>query len=347
MHFISLAKDKELNLGRLNPKNKSMIRWGIVGAGNIAHTFSKDLALVNGGSLTAVASRSLNKAREFADEYNAEHALGSYADLFKSGTVDVVYIATPHTGHSDLAIKAMDAGIHVLCEKPLGVNKKEVVAILEAAKKNNVFLMEALWTRFNPTIKAVKQLVDTGEIGEVGHLYSDFAFYALDRDVKGRLLNPDLAGGSLLDIGIYPIFLSYLLLGMPSDIDAIVKFHDTGVEKQCSMVFDYPNALAMLYSGLNTTCEMRSTISGSKGTIYINPRWHEATSYTLVKDDTEETIEIPKLGKGYTHEIEEVHVCLNQGKLESDLWSHKNSLDLITLMDTVRSKTGIVFPFEE
>lgn len=347
MHFISLAKDKELNLGTLNPKNKSMIRWGIVGAGKIAHTFSKDLALVNGGSLTAVASRSFDKAREFADEYNAEHAFGSYGELFESGMVDVVYIATPHTGHSDLAIQAMDAGVHVLCEKPLGVNKKEVVSMLEAAKKNKVFLMEALWTRFNPTIRAVKNLIDSGEIGEVGHLYSDFAFYALDREEDGRLLNPDLAGGSLLDIGIYPIFLSYLMLGMPSAIAATVKFHDTGVEKQCSMVFDYPNALAMLYSGLTTTCEMRSTISGSKGTIYINPRWHEATSYTLVKDETDKTIEIPKLGKGYTHEIEEVHYCLNKGKVESDLWSHKNSLDLITLMDTVRSKTGIVFPFEE
>ncbi|MFX0558039.1 Gfo/Idh/MocA family protein [Maribacter sp. CXY002] len=324
-----------------------MIRWGIVGAGKIAHTFSKDLALVDDGRLTAVASRSFDKAREFADEYSAEHAFGSYEDLFKSGTVDVVYIATPHTGHADLAIQAMEAGIHVLCEKPLGVNKTEVVAMLAAAKKNGVFLMEALWTRFNPTIKAVKELVNSGEIGEVGHLYSDFAFYALDRDVNGRLLNPALAGGSLLDIGIYPIFLSYLLLGMPKNILANVKFHETGVEKQCSMIFDYPNADAMLYSSLTTTCEMRSTISGSEGTIYINPRWHEATSYTLVKGDNEKTIEVPKLGKGYTHEIEEVQQCLINNKLESDLWSHQNSLDLITLMDTVRTQTGIVFPFEE
>lgn len=324
-----------------------MVRWGIVGAGKIAHTFSKDLELVSGGKLMAVGSRSLDKAQEFADVYRAPHAFGSYEELFESDTVDVVYIATPHTGHVSLTIQALKAGKHVLCEKPLGVNKGEVERMIETAKENKVFLMEALWSRFNPTIKAVKNLIDSGEIGEVGHLYSDFAFYALDRDEDGRLLNPDLAGGSLLDIGIYPIFLSYLFLGMPSDIMAKVHFHETGVEKQCSMIFDYPNAQALLYSGLTSNTDMRSEISGSAGSIFINPRWHEATSYTLVKGNESTTVELSKIGKGYGHEIEEVHQCLAAGKLESDLWSHQNSLDLIYLMDTIRSKTGIKFPFEQ
>ena len=324
-----------------------MVRWGIAGAGKIAHTFSKDLTLVKGGQLTAVASRSLNKAQEFASEYGASHSFGSYKELFESDTVDVVYIATPHTGHAALAIAAMKAGKNVLCEKPLGVNKKEVAAIVKVAQENGVFLMEALWSRFNPTIKKVKELVDAGEIGKVGYLYSDFAFYALDRDEGGRILNPDLAGGSLLDIGIYPIFLSYLMLGMPTDIMAKANFHSTGVEKQCSMVFGYPDAHALLYSGLTSNSEMKSEISGSKGSIYINPRWHEATSYTIVKDGKTVTVEVPKTGKGYTHEIEEVHQCLGAGKLQSNLWSHKNSLDLISLMDKVREKTKIRFPFEE
>lgn len=324
-----------------------MVRWGIVGAGKIAHTFSKDLALVPGGKLIAVGSRSLDKAKEFAQEYEAPYSFGSYDDLFECEAVDVVYIATPHTNHSALAIKAMEAGKHVLCEKPMGINKGEVEQMVKVAKKNKVFLMEALWSRFNPTIKAVKELVDSGEIGDVGYLYSDFAFYALDRDEQGRLLNPNLAGGSLLDIGIYPIFLSYLMLGMPIDITAKVHFHKTGVEKQCCMIFDYPNAHAMLYSGLTSNSEMKSEISGSKGSIFINPRWHEATSYTLIKNEDSDTIELPKIGKGYGHEIEEVHECLKAGKLESDLWSHKNSLDLIFLMDTIRLKTGIKFPFEQ
>lgn len=323
-----------------------MVRWGIVGAGKIAHSFSKDLVLVSGGKLTAVGSRSLERAKKFADEYGAPHVFGSYDALFESDTVDVIYIATPHTYHAEVAISAMEAGKHVLCEKPMGVNKSEVERMIEAAKKNKVFLMEALWSRFNPTINAVKELVDSGEIGDVGYLYSDFAFYALDRDEKGRLLNPELAGGSLLDIGIYPIFLAYLMLGMPADILAKVHFHETGVEKQCSMIFDYHNAHAMLYSGLTSDSEMKSEISGNKGSVFINPRWHEATSYTLVKDGETKTLELPKIGKGYAHEIEEVHKCLQAGKLESDLWSHQNSLDLIYLMDTIRQKTDIKFPFE-
>lgn len=323
-----------------------MIKWGIVGAGNIAHSFSKDLALVNGGELVSVASRDLEKAKTFAAEYGALNAFGSYEALFESKTVDVIYIATPHTSHAKLSIAAMKAGINVLCEKPIGVHKSQVEEMIQVAKEHNVFLMEALWSRFNPTIKKVKELVDNGTIGEVGYLHADFAFYALDRNDNGRLLNPELAGGSLLDIGIYPIFLSYLLLGMPKDIKASAHFYKTGVEVQTSMIFDYDNAQSILYSGLNSNSEMKAQIAGSKGSIFIHPRWHETTGYTLEIDGDSTVNELGKLGKGYTHEIDEVHECLNSGKKESDLWSHQNSLDLIEIMDTVRSKTGIVFPFE-
>lgn len=323
-----------------------MIKWGIVGAGNIAHSFSKDLALVIGGELTAVASRDLDKARSFANEYGAPNAFGSYEELFTSDTVDVIYIATPHTTHAELSIAAMKAGKNVLCEKPVGVNKGEVEAMIKVAKENNVFFMEALWTRFNPTIKKVKELVDNGTIGDIGYLHADFAFYALDRDENGRLLNPALAGGSLLDIGIYPIFLSYLMLGIPKDIKATANFYKTGVEEQISMIFNYEKAQAILYSGLNSNSEMKAEIAGSKGSIFVHPRWHETSGYTLEINGDSSVVEVGKVGKGYTYEIEEVHKCLNAGKTESDLWSHQNSRDLIEIMDTIRSKTGIVFPFE-
>ena len=323
-----------------------MIKWGIVGAGNIAHSFSKDLALVNGGKLVSVASRNLEKAQVFADEYGAPNAFGSYEELFKSNTVDVIYLATPHTSHADLSIAAMKAGNAVLCEKPMGVNKPEVVEMVKVAKDYNVFLMEALWSRFNPTIKKVKELVDNGTIGDIGYLHADFAFYALDREENGRLLNPDLAGGSLLDIGIYPIFLAYLMLGMPKDIKASANFYKTGVEMQCSMIFNYDNAQAILYSGLNSDSEKKAEIAGSKGSIFIHPRWHETTGYTIEKDGESTSNEVGKMGKGYVHEIEEVQNCLTSGKKQSDLWSHQNSLDLIEIMDSVRKLTGIVFPFE-
>lgn len=323
-----------------------MIKWGIVGAGNIAHSFSKDLALVNGGKLVSVASRNLEKAQAFADEYGALNAYGSYEELFNSKTVDVIYLATPHTSHANLSIAAMKAGNAVLCEKPMGVNKGEVEKMVAVAKENNVFLMEALWTRFNPTIKKVKELVDNGTIGDIGYLQADFAFYALDRDENGRLLNPDLAGGSLLDIGIYPIFLAYLMLGKPKDIKASANFYKTGVEVQCSMIFNYDNAQAILYSGLNSNSEKKAEIAGSEGSIFIHPRWHETTGYTIEKDGESTSNEVGKRDKGYVHEIEEVQDCLASGKKQSDLWSHQNSLDLIEIMDSVRKLTGIVFPFE-
>jgi predicted dehydrogenase len=324
-----------------------MIRWGIVGAGKIAHSFAKDMALVADNRLCAVASRSLNKASEFADLYGAEHAFGSYDELFKSDVVDVVYIATPHTAHADLSIRAMDHKKHVLCEKPMGVNGDEVKQMLTSAKENKVFLMEALWSRFNPTIKRVKQLVDDGQIGTVAYLKADFAFYGLDRDKFGRILNPNLAGGTILDIGIYPIFLSYLLMGMPKSITAQSQFYETGIESQTAMIFEYENAQALLFSSLACNSEMKAEIAGSAGSLFINPRWHEASSYITEKDGNEELVTLEKIGKGYTYEIEEVASCINSGQLESKLWSHQNTTDLCRLLDTVREKAGIKFPFEQ
>ncbi len=323
------------------------IRWGIIGLGGIAHTFAKDLALVGSANLTAVASRSHEKAVEFANEYGATSAFGSYEELFKCDLVDVIYIATPHTSHEALSIKAMEHGKHVLCEKPMGVHPKEVERMIGVANKNKVFLMEALWSRFNPAIQKTKKLIDNGEIGNIHYLHADFAFYGLGKDVEGRLLNPALAGGSLLDIGIYPIFLTYLLLGMPERIQASSKFYKTGIEVQTSMIFDYPNAQAVLYSGLSSNSEMKAEISGSEGTIFLHPRWHEASRYSLEKEGEIIDHEMPKIGKGYTYEIEEVHACLTSGRLQSDLWSHKNSSDLAKLLYDVRQKAGIIFPFEE
>jgi len=326
---------------------KDVIRWGIVGPGKIAKNFADDLQLVDGGMLNAVASRSLDRAQQFAKNHNAPHSFGSYEELFKSDVVDVIYIATPHNSHCELTVQALNRGKAVLCEKPMGIHKQQVEQMIDAAKKNKVFLMEALWSRFNPAIKRVKQLVEAGEIGKLEYLHADFAYYALDRDEKGRLLNPDLAGGSLLDIGIYPVFLSYLLLGMPKEIKASSRFYKTGVEVQTSMIFEYEDAQAILFSGLTSKSEMKAEISGQKGALFLHPRWHESNGYTLEKNGELKDFDLPRPGLGYPHEIEEVHHCLNNGMLQSNLWSHQNSIDLITLLDAVRAKTGITFPFEQ
>ncbi|PIF00130.1 MAG: oxidoreductase [Maribacter sp.] len=323
------------------------IRWGIIGLGRIAHKFASDLNLVDGSEITAVASRSMDKAKVFAEQHQAKYAFGSYQALFECGEVDVVYIATPHTGHKEWSIKAMNHGKHVLCEKPMGMDRSDVEEMLSVAGKNQVFLMEALWSRFNPSIKKVKAMVDAGEIGEVGYLHADFAFYALDRPEEGRLLNPDLGGGSLLDIGIYPIFLSYLLLGMPEAIKASSRFYKTGVEIQTSLIFDYPKAQAILYSGFTSYSKMEAEISGSKGAILINGQWHAAQGYCLeMEGHVINDVGLPTSGNGYTYEIEEVNSCLQKGKLQSGLWTHQNSLDLAELLETIRVQNGIKFPFE-
>jgi predicted dehydrogenase len=214
------------------------------------------------------------------------------------------------------------------------------------AKNNNVFLMEALWSRFNPSIASIKTKVEEGLIGDIKYINADFAFYAMDKDTSSRLLNPNLAGGSLLDIGIYPVFLAYLILGMPNHITASAKILENGLEIQVGATMRYNNAQAILYSGLNHSSRMSAEIAGEKGAIYINPRGHEADGYAELIEGDINKIGMPKLGNGYTYEIEEVHKCLRNGMLESELWSHNDSKNLISLLDEIRDITGIRFPFE-
>lgn len=326
---------------------ENKLRWGILGPGKIARSFADDLQLVKGSVLTAVASRSAEKAEAFRKEYGADIAYGSYEELYRSDKVDVIYIATPHTYHASQAISAMEHGKHVLCEKPMGVNATEVRQMIASAEKNGVFLMEALWSRFNPSIRKVKELADQGALGQIRYLQADFAFYALDRDPRGRLLNPELAGGSLLDIGIYPVFLAYLMMGKPSRILSVTKKFDQQVEVQTAIIFEYENGMAQLFSGLASHSEMRATISGTKASAYLHDAWHKAQGYTLEKERERQSHKLPTLGKGYSHEIIEVEECLKNGRLQSPNWSLENSLDLICLLDELRKQHQLSFPFEE
>lgn len=302
--------------------------------------------MVGEAELTAVASRSLARAQAFASLHDIPHSYGSYGELLEAQVVDVVYIATPHNLHKPWALEAMDRGLHVLCEKPLGTSGAEVAEMVQRSRERKVFLMEALWSRFNPSLQRVAQLLGEGAIGPVGYLHADFAFHALDRDLESRLLNPALASGSLLDIGIYPIFLAYYLLGMPEGLEASANFHENGTELQTSMIFHYPQAQALLYSGLVGPSKMEAEISGTLGSILVRPRWHEANGFSLVRDGAVEEYDLPRTGRGYYHEIVEVHHCLRQGLIESPHWSHRNSMELMELLDRVRMKCGIRFPFD-
>lgn len=322
----------------------TQVQWGIIGPGRIAAKFASDLALVPGAQLRAVASRDIGRARAFAGAHGAERAYGSYSALLEDPGVEVVYIASPHSLHREHTLAALSAGKHVLCEKPLGMHAGEVQEMLDAAAASGRFLMEALWSRFNPSIRAVHDLVNRQALGALSYLRADFSFPALDRDPKGRLLNPALGGGSLLDIGIYPVFLAYLMLGVPRNIRAMAHFHPTGVERQIGMLFEYPEALAVLYSGLTTHSEMKAELGCRDGTIRLSPRWHRAESYTVDREGEIQRVEHPLKGMGYCHEIEEVHRCLGEGWLQSPLWSWSDSRALHGLLDRIRKEAGIVLP---
>ncbi len=323
-----------------------MLRWGIIGCGKIANHFANDLKLVAGHHLQAVASRSAEKADAFATEHQASSAYGSYISLLEDSEVDVVYIATPHNSHMEWAITGMQHGKHVLCEKPLAVNSSQAEAMVAASRTYKVFLMEALWSRFNPSIKAAKQKCDEGELGEILHLYSEFSFQS-NHPATSRLLNIDLAGGALLDVGIYPVFLSYLLMGYPEDIKVVAELGPTGVDVQASISLRYAASQASLFCGLKCDVENHSVISGTKGRIIIPQRWHEAQGYIEKKVGSEDVIHtLPTLGRGYTYEIEEVGNCISKGWLESPDWSHKDSLQVGRILDELRRQVGLVYPFE-
>jgi len=319
------------------------IAWGILGLGRIAHKFARDLTLVKGAVLQAVASSSQKRADAFAKEHKANTAYGKYESLYLDPLIQVVYIASVHVDHAPQSLAALEAGKAVLCEKPMGINAQEVKAMMALAKAKKVFLMEAFWTRFNPAMLEVKRQIEQGRIGDLRHVQASFAMPRWNDDPSGRLLNLTKGGGSLLDIGVYPVFLAYLLLGKPNKILATANFNDQGTETQSSIIFSYPKTQAQLYSSLTHPFTMEAKIYGEKGELTIAPTWHESEALSWKIGDTITQEQFPKKGKGYVHEIEEVHHCLNNNMLESEQWSLKDSLNLIELMDQIRKKVGVVY----
>lgn len=323
------------------------MKWGIIGLGNIAHDFTKDLALVTEAELWAVASRSEQKADAFAEKYQAKRAYGRYEDLLEDQHVEIVYIATPHDSHAELAIKAMLKGKHVLCEKPMAVNQEQVTAMVQTAQEQGVFLMEAFWTRFNPSIRAIVKQIREGDLGEVNYVSSDFTFYRSDPP-ESRMLNMDLAGGSLLDMGVYPVFLSYLMLGVPDQIHAFSHKHPLGADLQTAAIFYYPQGLANMMSGFQSQSDMVARICGTKGSIFIDAIWHETQAYTFLNNSTGERKRylFPTKGKGFTYEIETCMHCIQGGELQCQEWTWQNSFELAVITDKIRQLIGLKYPFE-
>jgi len=323
------------------------MNWGIVGLGRIAHHFVKDLAMIQEAQLYGVASRSLDKAQSFQKEYESDVAYGSYQELFDDPAIEIVYIATPHISHARLSIAAMQSGKHVLCEKPLGINAKEVKEITKVAEETGRFMMEAFWSRFNPTIVEVLARVRNGDLGDVTYVNADFSMARSDAD-EHRLLNPELGGGSILDVGVYPLFLTYSVLGFPNSIKSIGTLHSTGVDLQMASVLDYEHAVATVMSGFSAKSQMQAQIGGTRATILINPTWHEAELYTFIDNETQDKVihKVEKIGRGYAHEVMECHRAIKSGKRQSTDWPLSSSLALLKMCDEIRKQIGVKYPEE-
>ena len=327
---------------KMEPDQK--VKWGVLGPGRIAEKFAHDLSLVENAVISGVASQSLDRAISFGSRHFGARPYSSYEAMVKDHEIDIMYIATPHTFHLEQTLLCLENGIPVLCEKPAGINRKEVQKMVDASRQNNVFFMEALWTRFIPSMLKVLEIIEGGEMGEVDQVEAEFCFIA-PVDPSSRLYDMSLGGGSILDIGIYPAFLAYQLLGKPKSIRASGQIHSTGADQTCTMNFDYDRKKsAALHTSLLFESNMPARITMTKGYILMQPRWHEAPGLVVIRAGYEpEHLHCPPLGKGFTHEIMECHRCLVDGRIESDLWSHQNSLDLVGILDEVRKQAGVIY----
>jgi predicted dehydrogenase len=317
--------------------------WAILGCGKIAEKFATDLKHLENARLYAASSRSISRAESFAREFGFERAFGSYEEMVMDPEVDVVYIATPHSHHMRHAVLCLDHKKAVLCEKAFAINEAEVKAMIAASQKNKTFLMEAFWTIFQPKFKKVLELASDPELGKLKFVKSDFMFNP-EVDPEKRLYNIELGAGSLLDIGIYPIFRSLVLLGEPDEIKTMPQLLDSGVEESIFMLFGYKNgSMAALTSSFAAFSKNETELCFEHG--YIKFERDHDVPILMHKNGVESSIKVDAgVGMGYELEASHVMECLDQGLTESPVLPLKFSLNLMRVMDAVRKEAGIVFP---
>lgn len=315
----------------------SQVRWGILGTGLIARGFARDLALGESGVVTAVGSRSPEGAARFAAEFGVEHPHHGYESLVEDPEVDVVYVATPHPMHRDNAILALRAGKPVLVEKPFAMNAAQAAEIVDVAREQGLFAMEAMWTRFLPHIASTRDWLETGALGEIVSVTADHGQWFAE-DPQFRLFAPELGGGALLDLGIYPVSFASMVLGAPNRIVALSDPAFTGVDAQTSMLLGYESgAHAVLTCTLRARSPMRASIVGTDARVEIDSRFYGPTGVTLLPRIGAPTrIESTHEGHGLRHEAEEVARCLAAGERESPLMTLDETISIMHTMDAVQ-----------
>ncbi len=322
------------------------VRWGIIGAGKIARKFAEGLRFAKSAELVAIGSRSRQRAEQFATEFAVPHAHVGYENLASDDEVDAVYIATPHPMHKPNSILCLQAHKAVLCEKPFTVNAPEAEQVIAEARRQQVFIMEAMWTRFVPPIAKLRQLLAQGAVGDVRMVMADFGYRA-EWDPQGRALSPALAGGGLLDVGVYGISLASMVLGPPQRVTGLAHIADTGVDEQAAVVLGYDGgALAVLVCAVRTDTPGEATVIGTEGRIQLGRGWWHGSTMTLVRGKEREIFEIPTDGNGFNYEADEVAQCLADGKTQSDVLPLDETLAIMRTMDEIRAQWGLKYPME-
>ncbi|MEU4233668.1 Gfo/Idh/MocA family oxidoreductase [Nonomuraea sp. NPDC026600] len=313
------------------------IRWGVLGTGHMAQVFTEDLLRMPGHHVMAVGSRNSRTAQAFAQRHNISRAYGSYTDLAADDEIDVIYVATPNNTHYSAGQTCLQGGRAIVMEKPFTVTAEQAQGLISLARERRVFAMEAMWMRFNPVIRRLRELVSDGAIGEVTALYADFCF-APAYDPNHRVWAPELAGGALLDLGVYPLSLAWMLLGQPDDIRTVSSPAATGVDANTAVLLHYrAGAIALLHCGLLAQSTQTATVIGTTGRIDVAPPFFRPRELTLHRDGRRsEAFAIELVGHGYTYQAAEVAHCLRSGSTESSLMPLHETLAILRILDAVR-----------
>ncbi len=324
-----------------------IIKWGIIGCGKIANKFAEGLEVLPEAILEAVASRTDGKAENFGKIFGVKKVYNNYEELVKNPAVDVIYIATTHNFHYKNALLCLNHGKPVLCEKPITLNAKQAEELINTARNNNVFLMEAMWTRFLPCIVKLNEFLDRGIVGEIQHVTANFGIKK-ELDPRGRSFNPDLGGGALLDLGVYPISFARMIYKQPpSKIKSSAYIGKTKVDEKSCYLFEYENGqTAMLSSSHRLIMPHDASIFGTNGYLEIPNIYHLSKIILNLEGKRKKTIRIPFKSTGYNYEAMEVMHCLNTGKFESEIMPLDETLEIMKTMDILRSQWHLKYPGE-
>ncbi len=323
------------------------VRWGILGPGRIAGKFAAGLREAAGAELAAVGSRSRERAEAFAAAHGAPAAWGSYEELAADDSVEAVYVATPHAFHAEHAVLCLEHGKHVLCEKPLALNAAQAERMVAAARRADRLLMEGMWTRFLPAVVRARALLAAGAVGEPRLLQADFGFRAAF-DPRGRLFAPELGGGALLDLGVYPVSLAVMLWGEPVRIAAAANLGPTGVDEEGAILLQHRGGqLALLACALRLDTQREAVIQGTAGRIRLHHPWWAASRLTVTgADGRQETSDLPARGGGFAHEAEAFMDLVRAGCRDAPRIPLAESLAVMRTLDAVRDQWGLVYPGE-